>query len=52
MSPLGREWMEIAAEIDASDEEPMSEDDLERELITIGSGRYCSRYCIPHLMPR
>jgi hypothetical protein len=33
MSPLGRELMEIAAEIEESDEEAMDEDELERELI-------------------
>ena len=33
MSPLGRELMEIAAEIEQSDEEPMDEDELEQELI-------------------
>lgn len=32
MSPLGRELMEIAAEIEASDEIPMDEDAIEREL--------------------
>ncbi len=39
MSPLGRELMEIAAEIEASDEDPMDEDTLERELI-----RRCGGY--------
>ena len=38
MSPLGRELMEIAAEIQASDEEPLGEDELERELITRRGG--------------
>lgn len=33
MSPLGRELMEIADKIETSDEEPMDEDALERELI-------------------
>ena len=33
MSPLGRELMEIAAEIETSDERPMDEDTIERELI-------------------
>ena len=32
MSPLGRELMEIAAEIEASDEIPMDEEAVEREL--------------------
>lgn len=32
MSPLGRELMEIAAEIEASDEIPMDEEAIEREL--------------------
>jgi hypothetical protein len=32
MSPLGRELMEIAAEIEDSDEIPMDEDAIEREL--------------------
>ena len=32
MSPLGRKLMKIVAEIDASDDPPMSEEDLEREL--------------------
>jgi len=32
MSQLGRELMEIAAEIEASDEIPMDEDAIEREL--------------------
>ena len=32
MSPLGRELMEIAAEIEASDEIPMDEDAIESEL--------------------
>lgn len=32
MSPLGRKLMKIAAEIDASDDPPMSEADFEREL--------------------
>ncbi len=31
-TPLGRRLMEIVAEIDASDDPPMSEEDLEREL--------------------
>ena len=34
MSPLGRELMEIADKIETSDEEPMDEDALERELTT------------------
>ena len=33
MSPLGRELMEIAAEIEASDETPRDEEAIERELI-------------------
>lgn len=33
MSPLGRELMEIADEIERSDEEPLDEDALEWELI-------------------
>jgi hypothetical protein len=33
MSPLGRELMKIAAEIEASNEEPMNEETLEREMI-------------------
>lgn len=33
MSPLGRELMAIAAEIESSDEAPMDEAALERELI-------------------
>ena len=33
MSRLGRELMEIAAEIEASDDEPMDEDAIEREMI-------------------
>lgn len=32
MSPLGRKLMKIAAEIDASDDPPMSEDDFDLEL--------------------
>lgn len=32
MSPLGRELMKLAAEIDASDDPAMSEEDFEREL--------------------
>jgi hypothetical protein len=32
MSPLGRELMEIAAEIESSDEPPMDEEAVEREL--------------------
>lgn len=32
MSPLGRKLMKIFAEIDASDDPPMSEEDFEREL--------------------
>lgn len=32
MSPLGRELMEIASEIEASDENPMDEEAIEREL--------------------
>ena len=32
MSPLGRELMKIAEEIEASDAMEMSEDDIEREL--------------------
>ncbi len=32
MSPLGRKLMKIVAEIDASDDPPMSEEDLDREL--------------------
>lgn len=32
MSPLGRKLMKIAAEIEASDDLPMSEADFEREL--------------------
>lgn len=31
-TPLGRKLMELVAEIDASDDPPMSEEDLEREL--------------------
>ncbi len=31
-TPLGRTLMELVAEIDASDDPPMSEEDLEREL--------------------
>lgn len=31
-TPFGRKLMEIVAEIDASDDPPMSEEDLEREL--------------------
>ena len=33
MSPLGRELMEIAAEIECSDEAPMDEEAVEQELI-------------------
>ncbi|MDX6497762.1 MAG: hypothetical protein QOG23_1022 [Blastocatellia bacterium] len=33
MSPLGRELMEIAAEIDVSDDTPLDEEAIERELI-------------------
>jgi hypothetical protein len=33
MSPLGRELMELAAEIESSDETPMDEEAIERELI-------------------
>lgn len=33
MSPLGRELMELAAEIESSDETPMDEEALEQELI-------------------
>ena len=33
MSPLGRELMEIAAEIESSDEAPMDEEAVEQELI-------------------
>lgn len=33
MSPLGRELMELAAEIEVSDETPMDEEAIERELI-------------------
>ena len=33
MSPLGRELMEIADQIESSDETPMDEEALERELI-------------------
>jgi hypothetical protein len=32
MSPLGKELMEIASEIETSDEAPMDKDALEREL--------------------
>lgn len=32
MSPLGRKLMKIVAEIDASDDPPMTEADFEREL--------------------
>ena len=31
-TPLGRRLMELVAEIDASDEPPMSEEDIERRL--------------------
>ena len=33
MSPLGRELMELADEIEVSDETPMDEEAIERELI-------------------
>lgn len=33
MSPLGRELMEIAGEIDVSDDTPLDEEAIERELI-------------------
>jgi hypothetical protein len=33
MSPLGRELMEIAAEIEVSDDTPLDEEAIERELI-------------------
>ncbi len=38
MSSLGRVLMEIAAEIEASDEIPMDEDAIERELISRRGG--------------
>lgn len=43
MSPLGRELMKIAAEIDASDDPAMSEEDLEREL-RLRRGGYTGDY--------
>ncbi len=43
MSPLGRRLMKIAAEIDASDDPPMSEEDLEREL-RLRRGGYTGDY--------
>jgi hypothetical protein len=33
MSPLGRELMEIAGEVEASDDKALDEDAIERELI-------------------
>lgn len=38
-TPLGRKLMEIVAEIDASDEPPMSEEDIERRL-QLGRGGF------------
>ncbi len=43
MSPMGRELMKIAAEIDASDEPGMSEEELEREL-RLRRGGYTGDY--------
>ena len=40
MSRLGRELMEIAAEIEASDEPQMDEEAVERELIRRRGGYY------------
>ena len=39
MSPLGRELMEIATEIETSDDEPMDENAFERELIRRRGGQ-------------
>ena len=38
MSPLGRELMEIAAEIESSDETPMDAEAVEQELISRRGG--------------
>jgi hypothetical protein len=38
MSPLGRELMEIAAEIERSDETPMDEAAVEQELVSRRGG--------------
>ena len=43
MSPLGRLLMKLAAEIDASDEPAMSEEDIERRL-RLGRGGYTGDY--------
>ena len=43
MSPLGRRLMKLAAEIDASDEPAMSEEDIERRL-RLGRGGYTGDY--------
>ena len=45
MSPLGRELIKIAEEIETSDAAEMSEDDIEREL-ALRCGRYSTHTSI------